>query len=40
VLKSHGLDFNRVSDYQLENEPYAVVAFVAQRLALAQRRAA
>lgn len=35
VLKSVGLDFNRVSDYQLERQPHAVVALAARRLALA-----
>jgi hypothetical protein len=37
AFKSHGLDFNRVSDYQLEHEPLAVTAYVAQRLAIAVR---
>ncbi len=40
TLKQAGLDFNRVSDYQLEHEQFAVVAFVAQRLARTQRAAA
>jgi very-short-patch-repair endonuclease len=39
VLKSAGLDFNRLSDHQLSHEPYAVIAIVAQRLAARLTRA-
>jgi very-short-patch-repair endonuclease len=38
AVKSAGLDFNRVSDHQLNQEPYAVIAFVTQRLTLRARR--